>query len=100
MDTQTIRELAPRLVGDAVMTFGSVWVDEIPETDPFLAKLKADNSVAKGLRAAILVWSDGSFAMASGPYAPRLYLDSEGVEVAYAIGRAALERRHFEEEAL
>jgi len=100
MDTQSTRKLTPRLVDDAVMTFGSVWLDEIPETDPFLAQLKAGNSVAKGLRAAILVWSDGSFAMASGPYAPRLSLDSEGVELAYAIGRAALERRYFEEMAL
>lgn len=100
MDTQSIRKLAPRLVGDAVMTFGSVWLDEIPETDPFLAQLKAGNSVAKGLRAAILVWSDGSFAKVSGPYALRITLDSECVEIAYAIGRAAHERRYFEEVVL
>ena len=92
-----IESLPPRLAGAAIQQYSAVWIDELPENDHFLAQLKVDNAAAQGLRAAIMLWTDGAFAKAScfSTHAgARFYIDAEGAEMAYQIGRKALERRH------
>jgi hypothetical protein len=95
-----MNEISPRLTGNDVFRFKWEWLDKMADTDPVCSRFKQANMPAiPGMRVIVFMWPDDSFAKLttnwSGDKPPPL--DEAGIEQAYRIGRAHLERVWEEE---